>query len=872
MKKSFSTIVLIIILFLPLVRSFEVPTETQSEMTNPLSSLGYFDLMDNAFNLTSDELTMLEKNRFIVLNRLGTDDLLNAYRYYWDEDLPIIITTDALLQTWHIVFDKTLEQLEEEIFFPLLRNFSLALKNTFLQQISVGNDDIAVQDALVYLTVGAKIADPTVDVPDIVSATTNQILKSIYDEITIFDAILEFQSLETKRFIDDFSMYRPRGHYTLSDNLQTYFRLFKWFSRIPFFFDDYPGEIYLNRSPEELVRSASYLIYVMKNTHVKLDDLGIDANGFEVWKGFKRFFDLLVGETYMVTPIILDEIVTSVRASPSWHPDEITNEDVIAIQNHTLTDDSIPAPKDPFIIDAIVPIELWPEKLRETVSSCKSLLLFGERLTLDTYSGNHLVYPFVAPQGDWWFDNIPDGIKNFPNGLEFATTIFKSERAHKFLSTIDHTQYQGQLNSTIQEMDNWTLSDKQALSWKWMETLSHLTQTQPEFNESTIPVVPEFMKTEAWLDEKLTTVLGSWAQLKHDTILYSKQGMTVGVCSTPEGYVEPYPLFFNALGNLIQTFKNSVVQLESLGLNNPFYLSGYVGSNESMDHVSYDLNEFLNNFTEVVQILENIAHHELQGEELTDEEKNFLKDTYSVQRVGNCMPTWMMFGWLSKILSFFNGEYVVTSEEYFDPVPTTRTSLIADIHTDVNSESALEVATGYMEPLIAVVPGWNGTDILAVGPVFSYYEFIIPMGDRMTDEDWRGILAASHNVDRSQNYNFSVFQRGIWAQSYMTSTEMTSSIVYSDNGTLRYGEGSGYYYEQFEAPIWFLIGNTSIIDSYLAEIYVSPTAYSFSYPKNNLDPPSTSRQATEFPLVSLLPFIVLLVNVFRKKRKKERIW
>jgi hypothetical protein len=65
-----------------------------------------------------------------------------------------------------------------------------------------------------------------------------------------------------------------------------------------------------------------------------------------------------------------------------------------------------------------------------------------------------------------------------------------------------------------------------------------------------------------------------------------------------------------------------------------------------------------------------------------------------------------------------------------------------------------------LEHLIVILPGWNGTDILAVGPVFSYYEFLIPMEDRMTDEDWRTILVTRMNETLSQNIDFTIYTRG----------------------------------------------------------------------------------------------------------------
>ena len=53
--------------------------------------------------------------------------------------------------------------------------------------------------------------------------------------------------------------------------------------------------------------------------------------------------------------------------------------------------------------------------------------------------------------------------------------------------------------------------------WSWLYSLKSLTN---DFSEGDYP---QFMKTTAWQDEKLNTNLGSWAELRHDTILYVEQ-------------------------------------------------------------------------------------------------------------------------------------------------------------------------------------------------------------------------------------------------------------------------------------------------------------------------------------------------------------
>ncbi|MFW9993027.1 MAG: DUF3160 domain-containing protein [Candidatus Odinarchaeota archaeon] len=771
MMKKIPVIVMVVLTLSQTGILISGPVTSVKADESDLLGLEYFDLVNGAFNLTSDELALLEKNGFIVLNRLGTDDLLDAYKYYWYEDLPIIITTDALLQLWHLIFDFTLENSEEVLFYPLLKALILEMQDTFTEQVTVTGDGIATLDTLVYLTVGAKLVEPSVTVPSVAEETVNKILDAIYNEITVFDSIEQFQSLETKRFIDDYTMYRPRGHYTRSENLKSYFRLFKWLSRTPFFFDVNPGWIYIQRSPVEMIYSAIYLVHSMKHARVTVADLGIDASGLEVWEKFKMFLDGIAGETYMVTPVVLDAVISEIEGTGDWHPADLDGNDVTAIQQLVLNDDSIPEPKDPFIIDALIP---------HITRSPKAMLLFGERLALDTYAGNHLVHPYLP-------------YKEFPNGLEFATTVMQSERAREYLSDWDYfftntypsviqnplseapyyDLYQEQLDSIQEELDDWPSNEKQAIYWKWIESLRHLTPARPEFGGNSEPMIPGFMETEAWQDEKLTTVLGSWAQLKHDNILYAKQGITTIGCSTPEGYVEPYPRFYNALGQMSTMFRDSITQLESMGLNTDY--NAFFDDYNGVQHASSP-KEILADYIEIVGNLESIAQHELQGVKLTAEEKEFIRETYRETNYQGIDLT----GWLGDIF-----ESMIPIDTPESDIPNTRASLIADIHTSLlasqdEAPNVLEVATGYMEHLVAILPGWDGKGILAVGPVFSYYEFTVFMADRMTDEDWRAVVIARHDETLSQYYDYSNYPRGFWARNYMTSTDMTVSIIYEE--------------------------------------------------------------------------------------------
>jgi hypothetical protein len=66
-------------------------------------------------------------------------------------------------------------------------------------------------------------------------------------------------------------------------------------------------------------------------------------------------------------------------------------------------------------------------------------------------------------------------------------------------------------------------------------------------------------------------------------------------------------------------------------------------------------------------------------------------------------------------------------------------AVVADVHTDVNSEQVLEEGVGNPYHIYVAVPV-EGSVVVTKGAAFAYYEFKWPMGDRLTDEQWQDML------------------------------------------------------------------------------------------------------------------------------------
>ncbi|HET9959340.1 MAG TPA: DUF3160 domain-containing protein, partial [Polyangiaceae bacterium] len=210
------------------------------------------------------------------------------------------------------------------------------------------------------------------------------------------------------------------------------------------------------------------------------------------------------------------------------------------------------------------------------------------------------------------------------------------------------------------------------------------------------------------------TQLGSWAELRHDNILYGKQSYTGSVlCEYPTGYVEPYPEFYQRLGEVMRGLSLRLAALPYSKEEGEVSLRKHWG-------------DLLQRFDETLARLQTMARKELAAEPFSSDEKRFLKNTIEVEMVGCGSPTF--HGWYASLL-------YGSSPLAFKPV-------IADVHTDPDSNQVLEVGTGRANYLAVAIDNESHRGVY-VGPVYSYYEFTTESSHRMTDEEWTSQLMYS---------------------------------------------------------------------------------------------------------------------------------
>jgi len=470
---------------------------------------------------------------------------------------------------------------------------------------------------------------------------------------------------------EDYSQYVPRGHYTRSEQLQRYFRTMMWYGRI---------NMRLQK-PEE-TRMALLITYILRNTSVG------GQPAADVWA---RVYDptvFIVGKSddlgFHEYGVLWDSIY-----GPNAPVDDLADD--AKLEAFIQAARQLPPPQ----INSMW-VYIWEDEEQVT----QGFRFMGQRFVLDAYIFEQLVWREVGVIGnERWL----------PKGLDVMAAL-GSEEAYAILDEMGETAYarypeqMAKVRTEISglQMDSWT----QNLYWNWLYAFQPLLAPKGD-------QYPAFMQTQAWTRKDIHTALGSWTELKHDTILYAKQVMAeLGGGPPPEpphGWVEPNP---EAYARLLALARMTRDGLQSRGL-----LTVNTATN-------------LDRLDSLLSFLLDVSQRELAGETLT---------TADYERI-----------------KFYGGELEAITLAAADPEEgegrpffdeDDQAALVADVATDPNGQ-ALEEAIGRVFEIYVVVPDGLGGIHLARGGVYSYYEFPWPMSDRLTDESWRAMLEAGNVPDR----------------------------------------------------------------------------------------------------------------------------
>ncbi len=614
--------------------------------------------------LSPEQRARVAANGFVV-SPGETKEFYELYERARYDNIPVFVTSDSLLHVYHLLFDKTLRRAEMTAFIPMLKRLDAELLRTSVAQYEalVGTPwaDAAHRNAA-YFAVALKLLDPDWEIPAGLRDLAEPDLAAIAAHDRIGPSAI-FPGIEPPG--EDWSQYVPRGHYTKNDDLKRYFRAMMWHGRMTF------------RASETLeTQQAALLTLAYQRTSVD----GLPAD--QVWAGIYEPTVFFVGRSDDLTPREYGEALAAAYGAVS-DPRELLDPAKFAAFQAAVKE--------------LRPPQIMGMATGDPLEKTKGLRLMGQRFVPDAFVFQQLVHGKVP-------------FRMLPRSLDFFAAI-GSDRALLHLENLGDTalpKYRAnmdELRATFAGYDEATWT--QNLYWSWIHSLRPLLEPAGEG-------YPAFMRSEAWLDKQLTTALGSWTELKRDTILYAKQvyverGYDALQPPEPErakGYVEPAPELFARVAGLSRM---TIEGLAARGL------------------LAEEDRALLEAMERLATRLQTMAEKQLRGEALSAEEYELIR----------------FYGAEIEALTFAADDDAFYQGRGGIPAggEDLQAAVVADIATNVPGNVVLENAVGRVFEIYVVAP-IEGRLVLTKGGVFSHYEFTQPLSDRLTDEAWRARLDA----------------------------------------------------------------------------------------------------------------------------------
>lgn len=592
------------------------------------------------------------------------DQLFHVYEHNDYHNFPNFVTTDLYMQAFHFYFDCMTREVEENALLPAMVELSQEMYKEMRRVAASTQNNVlnqaAERNAAFYAIALATLTNkPLQAVSNEFKTQANAELKAINEAK---DKTSEF--LDYTEHMYPYSLYKPRGHYTRSDALKRYFRGMMWLQSAPF-------KLGVN---DHLAAAA-----LMASTLAKSPRL------LALYERVNQPITFLFGSPDNITMLQLNEEMVKLGFTPEtligngkkMQQLKKAAEAVSKQQTRIVPKDL----NEPEYVVNLMPQRYMPdsEVLQETQD----------------------------------YATQPISKRKCPKGLDVMAAIGIPAAERILLQELKEQQQWSGFTPALESMKkrmkeiNWD----ETVANKWINSLKVLCNPSP----STLNQQPYFMKTPQWEKKNLNTALASWAELKHDAILYAKQpaGAECGGYGPEEpivkGYVEPNIGYWQLAITLIDATE---------AVFNKYNLA---------TEKTHDISERMR---EEAQFLLNVSQKELNGKKLNNEEYN------QIEVIGSTFENISL-----DLLRQPEQEYLYG----WDSVEGADRSVavVADVFTANHSNIPLPEKCILYEAVgpayeIYVVVEIEGLLYLTRGAVLSYREFMrSPSEGRWTDEEWQ---------------------------------------------------------------------------------------------------------------------------------------
>lgn len=611
--------------------------------------------------LLKSQPVKLNNNKFVITKNKEAEffHLLEKVRY---QKKGVFISTDPLMQLFHDMFEGVLTHIERNHLHAELASLSTEMYKQSLDKLkkSSRNNKKAWRDAVVYFGVPMLILEPGSNL-----INSLPVSPAIKNEIHGKVSMVKNHSGQLRNV--DFSQFKVRGHYDDNGALADYFRAMMWFGQVSF----------------EENKTFGLVYRLLKQ-----------SDNYRYWESIYTITSYFAGTSEDPT---FQDIASAEKNNPAiskMRPEQLVAA-VFKNSKNRIADSSLVT-------------------VFETNSAgqgfSKKYKFFPQRYSLDA----DILQSVTVPK-------LPG--REFPSSLDVLSSL-GSDRAMKHLHDKNYVGPavvpDGNAHAAAIKAMRGAVDKAGKKYWKqnlyngWLYALKLLQHDMRNYSSKNYRV-PAFMNSDIWIDKQLVTASGSYAELKHDTILYSKQpyaaeGAEGGevtyfleheIQKKPKGYVEPNIELYRWLKELANE------------LGKVARKSGYSDSRYG-DQVNVVVSKAASMLDQLIVISRKIA-----------EGRSIEQDYAWIDRFGATLESYY-------VLSMTGGGSLM--ERSGDRLENG-IKIIADVFTNLNSQEVLEVAVGDVNNLYVITDHSDGK-YLTQGGVFSYYEFKHPMNDRLSDKQW----------------------------------------------------------------------------------------------------------------------------------------
>ena len=582
--------------------------------------------------------------------------LFHVYEQNDYSEFPSFVTTDLYLHLYHLYIDCMLRELEEYQLLGLMTDFSREMRNimrAFHDEAPDGSDEgyIANRNRQFFDVALHLFTGKPMENANDYRTEQEEIDKCLNAANTTSGMLMDYQG----DMLFPYSLFRVRGHYTRNDALKRYFRGMMWLQTAS-----------LGTDHDTEVKQAVMMAFALKQS----------SQARQKYDKINNLITLLMGKPDNVSlPQVIAEVERSGKTQKELISDNKALSRLTARINEIGNNQTRIRPKF------------------EKTSHCK-ICVMPQRYQPDAEVLQEMVD----------YEGKPTQ-RATPKGLDFMAAMGVSAAEQILMD--EKTEWKGYAPTLEKMKKRMSETDwKETIATQWMQTLKVLN------NEDKGEKAPYFMVTPEWSKKDLNAALASWAELKHDAILYAKQpmGAECGGGGVPEplvkGYVEPNIPFWK---KAVELLNNTAELLKEQNMMTP------------------KIKDVTERITEEVTFLLRMSEKEQAGELLSDEEYDqisYIGSTFeniSIDLIR--MPNQELMGW--------------TDVEGAD----RKVALVADVYTanaDNNPNKSILIEAVACADEIYVVVEMGGYLYLTRGAVLSYREFIQPIDQpRPTDEEWQ---------------------------------------------------------------------------------------------------------------------------------------